>query len=428
MKLYIILTYDIHGVGGTQTYTWGKCEYLDRTGWDTAVFFPGDNTGNSSYGYLNKYICGGLNYLSDDPAKLDMATIKYLAKKSLKRYSYKADDYKEIIIESHYNDVALWGETFAKVWGCKHICFICNEYFQPPRKYWDHLEFYKFKYDRNELYGIHKLSMSRLFNHKYDDIPEKEDLVFHAFYPGNVVQDIWDVRMNCLIKADWNMVYFGRSSKGYFSYVLKNIAQFAEDHDERSIQFILISDAESKNDYIKYVFKNCSNVTIRIMGSMSPVPSKILTDADVVIAGAGCARWSFISGAYTLVLDAKETTKANGFLGYDTFNTLFAEDIKIQESVYYYLDQLLIKGKYEKRQREELYHQPIISSGEIDHRYDEHFELITRSKKEPYYYNLCNPSARFLHRCKDQLKIRMKNNDYIFRLYRIVAKFINQRH
>ena len=37
MKLYIIITLDIHPIGGMQLYTAGKAAFLEKNGWKVVV-------------------------------------------------------------------------------------------------------------------------------------------------------------------------------------------------------------------------------------------------------------------------------------------------------------------------------------------------------------------------------------------------------
>ena len=99
---------------------------------------------------------------------------------------------------------------------------------------------------------------------------------------------------------------------------------------------------------------------------------KIFEIADVVIAGAGCASWSYRNNAFTLISDANNPIKANGLLGYDTFNTLYAESNNIQKDYIEYLERLLVNRIYENMKRKEIPLLTINNYDSNDNRYDSH--------------------------------------------------------
>ena len=64
MKQYIILTANIHPIGGMQNYVAGKAAYLERNGWKVTVFFWGDSKGTCAMTSMNKYLPGGMTELA----------------------------------------------------------------------------------------------------------------------------------------------------------------------------------------------------------------------------------------------------------------------------------------------------------------------------------------------------------------------------
>ena len=63
MKKYVIITADIHPIGGMQLYTAGKAEYLSDNGWKVWVLYSGSNKADCAIKSLNKYVDGAFNFL-----------------------------------------------------------------------------------------------------------------------------------------------------------------------------------------------------------------------------------------------------------------------------------------------------------------------------------------------------------------------------
>lgn len=385
-NLYIMITFNIYNMGGGQTYTWGKCEYLDSHCWDTAVYCPGGVERVCRFPYLNKYSPGVLPFLSLDPVKLGQKCIDLAIKRMISAYRLNVNQYSQIIVESSNNICSLWGELLAEKIGAKHVIFNCNEWFSPPRTYSQYLDFYDFKFRRKELYGINNNSVLDLFQGE-KTIENADEFVFTAYNPLNVVQDVCDPRLNKIKKFDWSIGYFGRSNKGYFDFVMQDIALFAQKYRDKSIQLVIIGDVSGKERFIGNTFENVLNVSIVKMGDMVPVPKAIFNKVDVMIAGAGCAIWSYLQNVFTLIPDSKNYM-ANGLLGYDTLSTLRAETKEIQSSFSRYLEKVLVDKIYNASVRKKIDFE--MSDLKHDKRYEKHFEIIGNgtSKMEYYDFNL----------------------------------------
>jgi hypothetical protein len=390
-KLYVIITFNVSGMGGGQSYIWGKCEYLDKHGWKTVVYSPGDKNKVPQFEYLNKYKTGQFSFLGINPTHLKTNHIKKAINLMLESYHIEKKEYNEIIVESSENIYSLWGEILAKELNGKHIILNCNEVFAPPKTYCNYLDYYDFKFNRRELYGIHETSIYRLFQER-KEIPISDEYVFHAYYPKNVIQDINDSRLLKIKKSDWNIGIFGRCEKPYFKPALNDVVRFAKKYYNKKIQLIIIGDSREEKAYINNISKHVSNLTVLEMGNMSPVPRAIFSKIDVMICSSGCAGWSYLENVYTLVADSINN-KANGLLGYDTYSGLVAENEDIQKSFFKYLEYVLVDRKYDSLTRKEGLRESIPDSEE-DARYQEHFVLIKKSDQKKEYFDFSDYQIR----------------------------------
>ena len=145
------------------------------------VFYPGSNDENCAVTSLNRYVEGGNLLLDYRPAQLP----KYLQngvyhqmKKCL------PEDYEQaecIYVETQSDVTALWGEFLAKRISARHICFNCNELFRGVKKYYEeNIEFFKFKYARRELLGLHTDTLQKIFD-GYMTVPCDSEFLFDGW-------------------------------------------------------------------------------------------------------------------------------------------------------------------------------------------------------------------------------------------------------
>lgn len=378
MGLYVFITADIHPIGGMQIYVKSKISYLKKNGWDILVFFSGTNKKSCKYQELNTYVDGAFLELAYQPYAWPKYIREHIVNKMQRKINQKK--YKEVIIESQDDVTALWGELLAEKVYAKHVCFNCNELFRGMRKcYEENLEFFAFKHERKELAGIHSKSLKNLFD-GYKEITEDECYTFRAGY-GEAVQDIINTRVEKIIKADWNICYFGRAEKGYVVNIINDIAKFARKYSKKEIQVIFVGDANSRLSLIEKELNSIENVEVSLLGDLVPIPAKLFEKVDVVIAGSGCAEISARQNVPTIVANAKDYW-ANGILGYTTNNLLFRKN---DEPLMHYdvlLEQILV-GEITKK----IKYTPI-ESQDSEKNYAQHMEFIKQSASNREYFAL----------------------------------------
>ena len=129
MKKYIFLTFDISWVGGGQCYVASKARYLESQGWDVYVISAGNSrkTKKCPIDYLNRFIPYMQIELSVPPHILPKALVDIELRK-LRKIIRSSDGKNEIIIESHNDIMALWGELLAKQLLARHFFWTANEH------------------------------------------------------------------------------------------------------------------------------------------------------------------------------------------------------------------------------------------------------------------------------------------------------------
>lgn len=375
MKIYVIVTADIHPIGGLQLYTAGKSNFLKRNGWCVKVLYCGNRKASCKVEELNQYLDGGFYSLGYPPEQLPAFLFKREMEKMLLFINANSED--EVLVESHADLSAFWGERIAERLHAKHICFNCNEKFRGENKFYEqYMDFFWFKYKREELLGLHDDSLKKLFD-GYHDVPSSHDYWFDAVEPGPI-QDIESNIVSKIVKYDINIAYLGRITKGYVPHIIKGVVEFANNHPEKQIGLIIIGNEKERLALINSLISSVKNLHITYMGDLVPIPKCIYKKIDCMIAGAICAEISAREGIPTIVADC-ENYLANGILGYTVNNSMYFEPENGQKRFDEELENVFFTKEYLKNS----YHFPdALSSDDI---YNSHFKFFLNSKDEKYY-------------------------------------------
>ena len=378
MNLYIIITADIHPVGGMQLYTAGKSNFMEQIGWNVVVFHSGISSGKCAYYALNKYRNYAMPFFFNSPLDYSNKSVERIINIAMEKIP--SNNYELIYIESQNDFSALWGELLASKLNAAHICFNCNELFRGDNKIYDKcLDFFWFKYMRRELIGLRPDSMCRLFE-GYKKLTENAEMMFDALEP-NPIQEISDKRILKLEKLDFNIMYLGRIAKGYVPNIIEGIRQFAKENPQNSIQFIVVGNAKERIKLIKSLISDCKNIKLELMGDMVPIPKGLYKYVDVAIAGAVCAEASAREGVPTIVADC-ENYRANGILGYTVSNSMYSEKQTPQTDFCTALRNVLITKEYSKNK----YTFPTAISENVV--YGSHLEFFNKADQSKKYYDI----------------------------------------
>lgn len=364
MKTYIMFCF-VESVGGGQNYVNTKVRWLKEHGWNVVVFGTRSSLKYKDipWFYLKEYRNYQKLQFNKAPEFWSDSTIE----KTLKwMEDCIGETDQEVIIESHTDFFAEWGERLAQRIGAKHICFLLDE------QLWKYhaKEFLYYKFLRNEIAGIHTSSMKKLFD-GYKQVEESDRYVLKATHDGGVA-DISCDKIDRLTKSDWNIAYIGRN-KQYVPNIIQGIKEFCKENHQKTIQFIILG--EVNTELLK---DKPTNLVVTNLGFITPIPKSFFKYVDVVIAGAGCATISARENVLTIVADAK-TCHSAGVLGYTVNSTIFSENEP--QGFYEALQDVLIHKICEK-----LPYQP---RSEIDVEGDflEHFAFINKSDSSKEYFD-----------------------------------------
>ena len=107
---------------------------------------------------LEKFLPLVIDELDFYPTVFNQKVAIKLIEKILEEIDYKTGD--EIIIESHTEYLAMWGEMIAKKINAKHIIYLLGEHFDGLSN--SVLNFLDYKFKRKELACIKKLTMQKM--------------------------------------------------------------------------------------------------------------------------------------------------------------------------------------------------------------------------------------------------------------------------
>ena len=232
-KLYIMFCY-IEDVGGGQIYVNSKVPWLEEAGWDVIVFSPLTERSDSIVPWTNltKFAANKVEGLNKSPEFWSKKKMKAVLEQLQSKCS---GEYSEIIIESHTDYFAEWGELLAEKLNAKNICYLLDEQLE----LYGAKEFLYFKYRRNEVAGITDSSVERLFT-GYAPLIKENNHKLSASHSSQAEEYYWDA-IEKIQRCDWNIGYVGRS-KQYVDNITKNIAIFADRHPDKTINVVILGE------------------------------------------------------------------------------------------------------------------------------------------------------------------------------------------
>ena len=377
MKRYIFLTENIKGAGGVQCYVAAKAKYLEEEGWKVTVLSSTTPTHNRCViNSLDKYRGDAIFEIGLSPFQYPKWYQRRIINKILKVVGPVILE-DRVIIESHNAATSQWGEIVASRFYARHYIYCMNEHYRGKGKHYEEkMNFYLFKYKRNEIIASRKAA-ERLFE-GYCNV-EEHNFPEQPIIDEAPIQDVEYPIVDSLQKMDWNICYLGRGNKPYVENIIKGIARFAGMHQDKRIQFVGVGDIEIHKMLIKKALDEHPNLKITEMGLLFPLPRKLYDKIDVFIAGAGSARHSAEEGALVIVADT-ETKLANGLLGYETLNATYKGDDSNVTTFEEALERVLVKRIQDKLTKR--YPKRV----DFKERMKQNFELFAKSERQKEYY------------------------------------------
>lgn len=337
MKTYVILTYTIGGISGGPAYANNKSQFLFNDGWNVVVIDTRSLTNKPVVlDNLKQFASNRFSELFYPPSLFSSSQVRKIISKLSARVPSSAE---QIVVESNTIILSFWGELLAKELNARHLIYLLGENKKIDSQ--ELFEFYKFKYDHNEIFSIKKEMFELLFS-PYMKILDSQNHYWSAncsIPPQEVVFPALDT----IEKADFNIVVFSRYKK-FFPSMITELCGFAKKHRDRTI--ILIFFGVILMNSLRKQLEEGPNISCYYFESQTPVPKSLFRKADVVIAASGCANIAFRQGIKTISMDVV-SKRPIGLIGYTTVSTTVAgKDDKEEQSLSHLLEEILVEHKF----------------------------------------------------------------------------------
>ena len=357
---YIFLTPSIGHIGGAEIYISNKTRYLQQKGWDVEVFYflKGEVMIDNLHQFNN-------NFVPELRIHVNCFNERDITRVS-DRIVCSVND--KVVIESNSKILSFWAEKIAFLKGCKHIIYLVQESFavlHPSER-----DFFNFKLDRKELYGITTKTIPLLFK----DEREYDKTSLQPQCSMGVVQDkpfdtIWGNQY------DYNILSVGRLDKPYILPMIKEICQFAHKYEDKKLGLVFVGDSTSGKTtqlILQHTDKQ-KNIRCYFLGNMFPISNQIFETCDVCIASSGSARVATAEGLLTITIDAKDYMPI-GILDVTCTNNVYRkEDVPVPTSKL--LEEILVEKKYQCR----------LTSHRKNPDYSHHIEVIGEDLDKTYF-------------------------------------------
>lgn len=318
---YCIITPDLGGIGGAQLYTIRRLNYLKSN--HCKVFIVTGNTSN----FKLKNNFEGIEIL--EVPEISLNPILFTNQRVKKTYNklIKFLNNKSIqIIESHTLSNAIYAENIANELKCKHIIYLLNENKIKFNYGIGYSDFFYFKLNRRELFGVSSKSLDIVFSTKLDS--QKNRYINIGYDVNELTCEKNDIIKQYLPSKNYDLkiLTIARLDKHYIKILIKEFIKLSIIYPDKT--FFLLIIGESTNNSIlrklKKSFKDIENCKIVFSGYIYPLPKEIFNYFDLFIGQGTASVVSISQGCATAIIS--DDYKSPGFLGIHTNNFGYAEN------------------------------------------------------------------------------------------------------
>ncbi len=375
MKKYVFLTFAVSGVGGTQIYVRNKLLFLQQQGWEVIVIST-EPVGEICVKELLPFADYGVPELMKNPFLFTRKQRKALVDTIISWIGVG----DEVVIESNFTPVNVWGELIAKEISAKHFAFlIVEDYSLSDLRY---MKFYDFKYQRGELAGNTAYALPQLFEGYRTLPPDKTGELTAICY--NTVEECESEHDAYINQAEYHIGSIGRVNKPFVPPMVTEVCDFAINHPDNTFQLVFFGGSPDKAE-IQYIYDavaSIPNLEVYVTGAIFPVPKHLLDRMDVFISSAGAARTSADAGYLTITVDANDFEPI-GILGYTTNDNVHRNPQLPHESTRQLLERILVQKEFEKPQPK-----LELSSADYMQEFQKHMDYLASSAQDKRYYDM----------------------------------------
>ncbi len=405
MKKYVFLTFAVSGVGGTQIYVRNKLLFLQKYGWDIIVICtePGNDVVVKELKPYESYV---LPQLLKNPYLFSKKERRAILGKMIE---WIGDTDCELVIETNFIQVNLWGELLAESIKAKHFTYLIQEdYSLSDLRY---MKFYDYKYNRGELAGNTDYALSTLFE-GYREIPDsKKGGLIAVCY--NTIEDCESEHDKGIVDVDYYIGSIGRLNKPFINPMVADICDFVKNYPDKKFQLVFFGGSPEGKDYtdIYEAVEKVDNLSVYITGPIFPVPRHLLKKMDVFVSAAGAARTSADEGYITITIDTVDFEPI-GILGYTTDDNVHRNPQLPHESTQKLLQRILIDKEFAGIE-------PTVALPSPDYMevFKGHMQYLSESVNTKEYYNMKLMKPKFA----SIISYRLFGENGLQKIYKILS-------
>jgi len=381
MRTYVLFTFAIYGIGGTQIYARNKMLYMQNKGWQTCMVTTEPGT-EILVKEMSPYTNGVFPELMLNPYVYTPWKRRKIITRVIEYIRCFAPEGSEIVIESNFMAITPWAELIAAKLNAQNFIFLIQEDYNLKSK--KILDFFSYKYDRRELAVNTPEALSILFKN-YREIPDDEHRFLNAFC-SNTVENCSSILENVLIDADYNIGSIGRLNKPFVLPMIKDVIKYVQQHPRLKYNFIFFGGSPYPEDIesIRQACKKVDNFNLIITGPLFPVPLCDIQKMDVCISSAGACWSSSNAGVLTISIDAMDF-KPIGVIDITTNNCIHRGDSEIIP-LGDLLDDILLNHRFVNELK--------VKMEDYFHIFEIHEELRHKATNIREYYNVKNTAPK----------------------------------
>ena len=358
------------GVGGGQRYISNKAKYLTGDGWEVIVACEEAE-----------------EVLLDFPKQMIKVFPELRSNPSFLKSKQRSDvkgrieaalpncETERIVVESHGVYHAVWGEWLAELLNAQHLVFLLEE--DNGRITSSEYRFLQFKHSRKELATIKPAITKDLFS-GYRNLPNDEAYSLVA-YMGSAFEEIpFDLPFTDSVDA--TILSVSRLEKSYLRSMLVDLSEYCLRHPERKFRLIQVGDSSNPRDksFFLQINARTSNLDIRMLGFMNPIPKALIREATIGIGKAGAA-WQMAQCGLPTIAYTLESDVLAGYIGFDFGMTSSPAEIDPGLCLSDLLDRSFSDNEFEEQDY-------VYDITPRQQNFDEHFKFLEFSRADPEYY------------------------------------------
>lgn len=315
---YCIVTPQLGYMGGAQIYCLRRARHLRDIGFEVKFVVSNDD----NFLLRDKFLDFPILKIKEIAQPLFAVSSKIKSNITSDIHYFLGNN--DVIFESHFPTVCVWGEIFAEKLNAKHVLYLLVEFSYNDYRFIDIKNFFLMKLRKNECVGISNISLELIFG-KYFSKEQNNFVNIGVDKSELTIKTVPNLKLN---KNKYNLKVgtISRLSKKYIENLINSMHSLSKIYPNFKFLLIIAGDDENKNilKKMRLQYKSYENLDIIFTGYLNPLGCDFFKLIDVFV-GMGTASVNSISQKCATVNIDPRTNFASGIFGVDTFNFAYSE-------------------------------------------------------------------------------------------------------